>query len=463
MARCPSHSLMSNPDAKPPRFDRTSDELCICDYGSGPNIPRCPIHDPQEGKPPAPAEEHEFPNPRFDEACVKCGCFEEDPCEPPESRKTAPAEERPVLGCTTCEKMFYVPIGYDGPKKCAKCRAKAEPTKNMVHSGWAAEKEWERRDVDCYCACHDTGDCEACGCHIVDEVAMERAALAGDGNSFAAKSSVRPSPSSADDVQPPVKTDDHPIEAITKCDCGTMYCTVCFPKGCPKCQPPAPAEESAEVKCEPVYFCNRCGSHDIRLYIRNEEMEHDVAECKSCYTVKKVESAEVCKACEDDTCEVHCPYCFEKLNQDGDCICIDMENARKKMGTWQCGKCDGMDVPKHFRLCPFRKKEAAPAESAEAEKSSAERVFDILETIPHGTVLVEITADDLCTLRVYVHHLQAQRDALQAERDRYKEFAESMYTLTDWLTYEEPPEQVKTVMKMANDVLYPSQDADAHE
>jgi hypothetical protein len=101
--------------------------------------------------------------------------------------------------------------------------------------------------------------------------------------------------------------------------------------------------------------------------------------------------------------------------------------------------------------------------SAEVDNSNAERVFAILETIPHGTVPVEIAADDLCTLRVYVHHLQAQRDALQAERDRYKEFAESMYTLTDWLTYEEPPEQVKTVMKMANDVLYPSQDADAHE
>ena len=29
------------------------------------------------------AEQHEFPNPRWDEGCMKCGGFEGEPCEPP--------------------------------------------------------------------------------------------------------------------------------------------------------------------------------------------------------------------------------------------------------------------------------------------------------------------------------------------------------------------------------------------
>jgi hypothetical protein len=95
--------------------------------------------------------------------------------------------------------------------------------------------------------------------------------------------------------------------------------------------------------------CNCCGWDD-------HGYQHEPA-CSAKFPAPAEESAEVqkCQACDDDTCEVHCPYCFEKLNQDGDCICIDMANARKKMGTWRCGKCDGMDVPKHFRLCPQRK------------------------------------------------------------------------------------------------------------
>lgn len=28
-------------------------------------------------------QKHEFPNPRWDEACIKCGGFEGEPCEPP--------------------------------------------------------------------------------------------------------------------------------------------------------------------------------------------------------------------------------------------------------------------------------------------------------------------------------------------------------------------------------------------
>jgi hypothetical protein len=194
---------------------------------------------------------------------------------------------------------------------------------------------------------------------------------------------------SADDVQPPVKTDDHPIEAITKCDCGTMYCTVCFPKGCPKCQPPAPAEESAE-KCQP---------------------------------------------CDDDTCEVHCPYCFEKLNQDGDCICIDMENARKKMGTWQCGKCDGMDVPKHFRLCPFRK------ESAKVEKLIDEfEKPDLFKQVTgkdymQGNVLRNDYMErvNLSPLFSLIRTLTAQRDALQEELTTLKDINEAQDNLIeDW-------------------------------
>ena len=62
------------------------------------------------------------------------------------------------------------------------------------------------------------------------------------------------------------------------------------------------------------------------------------------------------------------------------------------------------------------KKEPTP--SAELQKFLA-----ILDTIPHGTIPVEITGDALCSLRGYIRTLQAKLEASEKENAKMPEIS----------------------------------------
>jgi len=58
----------------------------------------------------------------------------------------------------------------------------------------------------------------------------------------------------------------------------------------------------------------------------------------------------------------------------------------------------------------------------EPSKTSEElqKFLAILDTIPHGTIPVEITGDALCSLRGYIRTLQAKLEASEKENKRMK-------------------------------------------
>lgn len=135
----------------------------------------------------------------------------------------------------------------------------------------------------------------------------------------------------------------------------------------------------------------------------------------------------------------------------------------------------------------------APAESAEVEKDKMDAIMmKAVRSLLTQWENVE-TEKECFAFRDYFRSLQAQRDALQAEKscchcgtrdvgfftcgkceakehDKYvkvyarnkelQEFADDMYTLGDWMPEVRKRDLIELVQKMAHDVLSPSKDSD---
>jgi hypothetical protein len=131
-----------------------------------------------------------------------------------------------------------------------------------------------------------------------------------------------------------------------------MYCTVCFPKGCPKCQPPAPAEEHEFM--DDFSGCVKCGGFEedpceppTKTVFKSVEVE------KPCYCQTHGFAGDIAQHCCDNKItkkvlleDIHA------LRAERDALLAEQSCSHcgtRDVGFFTCGKCETKEHEKYMK------------------------------------------------------------------------------------------------------------------